>query len=141
MSRPFTLLSVAALRMAPMASMRPTVFSVLKLSFKSLAVRSPLMWARSTVRKVSFFMKTVSSSLMLLPSEMTMTIIEINVSSPPTTDTITTPSAEASMVIPKDRGFFSISIKIRVGSVKWVVGSIRLRVLPTVHYPLPTRIV
>ena len=65
----------------------------------------------STVRNVPAF-TGLSSLLPLLPSATTMQIIEMNMTIPLSTDTITTPTAEASMVIPKLKGFLSILFNV-----------------------------
>ncbi len=88
-----------------MASMSPTVLPSPKLCMSPEAVRSPLIRSRSTTRKV-FFFATVEPSSSILLSATTMEISMMNISRPLTTDTTTTPSAEASMVIPKERGLF-----------------------------------
>ena len=100
-------LSSAAALMACTASMRPTLLPSPKDMEKPVPVRSPLILPRSTFSTVLSPTMTVLL-LSILPSDTTMDIIIISISSPLTTDTITTPSALASIVAPKLNGFLSI---------------------------------
>ena len=103
--------SVAAARMARVASTRPVLFPSPRLIIRPEGVRSPLMRPRSTARNV--FLRTgVTSVVLMLPSEATMAIMMMNISSPLTMETMTTPRAEASMVMPKERGFFILELGI-----------------------------